>query len=129
MRDEPLGRCVVLVDPDMRLAQGEDPQRLTGRDSDLDREAVARLELTQHLCADPTIRFADSTAAPDHPMINPIWRGRLAIGDVLIPLRRRDPVVTLIRAALALRHAVREPARRVVRLLRQSREHRQEKSA
>ena len=49
------------------------------------------LELTRHLCADPAIRFADSTAAPDHPMINPIWRGRLAIGDVLIPLRRHDP--------------------------------------
>jgi hypothetical protein len=62
-------------------------------------------------------------------MINPIWRGRLAIGDVLIPLRRRDPVVTLIRAALALRHAIREPARRTVRLLRQCSEHRQEKSA
>jgi CelD/BcsL family acetyltransferase involved in cellulose biosynthesis len=87
------------------------------------------LDLTQHLCADPAIRFADSTAAPDHPMINPIWRGRLAIGDVLIPLRRRDPVVTLIRAALALRQAAREPARRAVRLLRQRREHRQEKSA
>jgi CelD/BcsL family acetyltransferase involved in cellulose biosynthesis len=87
------------------------------------------LELTRHLCADPAIRFADSTAAPDHPMINPIWRGRLAIGDVLIPLRRRDPVVTLIRAALVLRQAIREPARRAVRLLRQRREDRQEKSA
>ena len=40
-------------------------------------------------------------------MINPIWRGRLAIGDVLIPLRRGDPVVSLIRAALAL--AQRDP--------------------
>src|SRR5262245_29570593 len=87
------------------------------------------LELTRHLCADPDVRFADSTAAPGHPMINPIWRGRLAIGDVLIPLRRRDPVVTLIRAALALRHAIREPARRAVRVLRQCREHRQEKPA
>jgi CelD/BcsL family acetyltransferase involved in cellulose biosynthesis len=87
------------------------------------------LELTQHLCADPAIRFADSTAAPDHPMINPIWRGRLAIGDVLIPLRRHAPVVTLIRAALALRRAIREPARRAVRFLRQRREYHQEKSA
>ncbi|MBI5318786.1 GNAT family N-acetyltransferase [Bradyrhizobium sp.] len=87
------------------------------------------LELTRHLCADPAIRFADSTAAPDHPMINPIWRGRLAIGDVLIPLRRHDPVVPLIRAALALRQAIREPARRAVRFLRQCRESRQEKSA
>ena len=84
------------------------------------------LELTRYLCADPAIRFADSTAGPDHPMINPIWRGRLAIGDMLIPLRRRDPVLSLIRAALALRQAVREPARRAVRLLRRRRESRQE---
>ena len=45
------------------------------------------LDLTRHLCADPAIALADSTADADHPMINPIWRGRLAIGDVLIPLR------------------------------------------
>lgn len=87
------------------------------------------LDLTRYLCADPAIRFADSTAAPDHPMINPIWRGRLAIGDVLIPLHRHSVVVPLIRAALALRQAIREPARRAVHLLRQRRESRQEKSA
>ena len=40
------------------------------------------LDLTRHLCADPEIALADSTADADHPMINPIWRGRLAIGDV-----------------------------------------------
>jgi CelD/BcsL family acetyltransferase involved in cellulose biosynthesis len=83
------------------------------------------LELTRHLCADPAIALVDSTANPDHPMINPIWRGRLAIGDVLIPLRRRDPVVALVRAALGLRKALREPARRLVHLVRR----RQEKSA
>jgi CelD/BcsL family acetyltransferase involved in cellulose biosynthesis len=82
------------------------------------------LDLTRHLCADPAIRLVDSTASPDHPMINPIWRGRLAIGDVLIPLRRRDPVVALIRAALGLRSAIREPARRLVHFVRA----RQEKS-
>ena len=82
------------------------------------------LELTRHLCADPAIRLVDSTAAPDHPMINPIWRGRLAIGDVLIPLRRGDPVVPLIRAALGLRSAIREPLRRIVHSVRA----RQEKS-
>ncbi|MGL6063018.1 MAG: GNAT family N-acetyltransferase [Bradyrhizobium sp.] len=87
------------------------------------------IELTRHLCADPDIRFADSTAAPDHPMINPIWRSRLAIGDVLMPLRRHDPAVALIRAALALRQAIREPMRRAVQRLRQRREGRQEKSA
>jgi hypothetical protein len=51
-------------------------------------------------------------------MINPIWRGRLAIGDVLIPLRRNDPVVALICAALDLRAAIREPARRLVHFVR-----------
>ena len=80
------------------------------------------LELTRYLCADPAIRLVDSTAAPDHPMINPIWRGRLAIGDVLIPLRRGDPVVSLIRAALALRGAIREPARRIVHFVRSRKE-------
>ena len=76
------------------------------------------LELTRHLCADPAITSADSTASPDHPMINPIWRGRLAIGDVLIPLRRNDSVVSLIQAALILRHAALELAQRGVRLIR-----------
>jgi CelD/BcsL family acetyltransferase involved in cellulose biosynthesis len=76
------------------------------------------LEVTRHLCADPAIASADSTAAPGHPMIDPIWRGRLAIGDVLIPLYRRDPTAAAIRAALAARRAVREPLRRVLRVLR-----------
>ena len=76
------------------------------------------LELTRYFCADPAIRLVDSTASPDHPMINPIWRGRLAIGDVLIPLRRADPAVWLINAALGLRKSLREPARRIVHFIR-----------
>jgi CelD/BcsL family acetyltransferase involved in cellulose biosynthesis len=76
------------------------------------------LELTRHLCADPAIASADSTASPDHPMINPIWRGRLAIGDVLIPLRRRDPIVALIHAALTLRRLARDGARDAMQLIR-----------
>jgi hypothetical protein len=76
------------------------------------------LELTRHLCADPGIATADSTASPDHPMINPIWRGRFAIGDVLIPLRSGDPVVLLIHAALTSRRFALELARRGVRFIR-----------
>ena len=87
------------------------------------------LDLTRHLCDDPSIAMADSTASPDHPMINPIWRGRLAIGDVLIPLRPNDPAVPLIRAALSLRKAVREPARRLVHFIRKRQEKRQERSS
>lgn len=76
------------------------------------------LDLTRHLCADPAIASADSTASADHPMINPIWRGRFAVGDVLIPLRRHDPVVALIHAAVAAHGAAYEAARRAVHLLR-----------
>jgi hypothetical protein len=76
------------------------------------------LELTRHLCADPAITSADSTASPDHPMIDPIWRGRVAIGDVLIPLRKNDPVVKLIHAALMARQFALAQARRAVRFIR-----------
>jgi CelD/BcsL family acetyltransferase involved in cellulose biosynthesis len=76
------------------------------------------LDLTRHLCADPAIASADSTASAGHPMIDPIWRGRLGIGDVLIPLRPDDPVVALIRAALTLRRVVREALRGVRDTLR-----------
>jgi len=76
------------------------------------------LDLTRHLCADPAIASADSTASPDHPMIDPIWRGRFAIGDVLIPLRKNDPVVALIHAALTSHQFALEHARRAVRFIR-----------
>jgi CelD/BcsL family acetyltransferase involved in cellulose biosynthesis len=76
------------------------------------------LDLTRHLCADPVIATADSMANADHPMINPIWRGRFEIGDVLIPLRRSDPMVSVIHAALRARTVGRELARRAIRLIR-----------
>jgi CelD/BcsL family acetyltransferase involved in cellulose biosynthesis len=76
------------------------------------------LDLTRHFCSDPAIRSADSTAAPDHPMINPIWRGRFAIGDVLIPLRRHDPLVPMIHAALAMHRFAEQAARGAVRFIR-----------
>jgi hypothetical protein len=82
------------------------------------------LDVTRQLCADPAIAMVDSMAAADHPMINPIWRGRLAIGDVLIPFRRNDPAVALIHAAMMLRQRIREPARRAVHLIRKLKEKR-----
>ena len=78
------------------------------------------LDLTRHLCADAVLVTADSTASAHHPMINPIWRGRLRIGDVIIPLRRNDPVVWAVHAALKLRHGLRDAARRAVHLVRGS---------
>ena len=76
------------------------------------------LDLTRHLCADSVLATADSTASAGHPMINPIWRGRLKIGDVVIPLRRHDPVVSLIHAMMATRQFARDVARRAFRLFR-----------
>ncbi|WP_299802992.1 GNAT family N-acetyltransferase [Tardiphaga sp.] len=76
------------------------------------------LDLTRHLCADPGIRSADSTAAPGHPMIDPIWRGRLTISDVLIPLRSGHPAVAMIHAVLRLRQSAIDGLRRVAQKLR-----------
>jgi hypothetical protein len=82
------------------------------------------LELTRHLCADPRIARADSTALPGHPMIDPIWRGRLPIGDVVIPLKRNSVVFTLAVAALEARKRARMHLRQFVQTLRTFREKR-----
>jgi Acetyltransferase (GNAT) domain len=76
------------------------------------------VDLTRHLCTDAVLATADSTASADHPMINPIWRGRLKIGDVVIPLRRNDPVMPMIRAAMTMRQTALELARRAVHHVR-----------
>jgi CelD/BcsL family acetyltransferase involved in cellulose biosynthesis len=76
------------------------------------------LDLTRHLCADAVLVTADSTASAHHPMINPIWRGRLRIGDVIVPLRRHDPVVAAILVAMKMRHRLYEVARLAVHRLR-----------
>ncbi len=83
------------------------------------------LELTKHLCADPDIALADSTALPGHPMIEPIWRGRLPIGDIVIPLRRNDPVVALAIASLRAHSHIRARLRQFVHILRTLKEKRQ----
>jgi CelD/BcsL family acetyltransferase involved in cellulose biosynthesis len=76
------------------------------------------LELTQALCADDTITLADSTAIPGHPMIGPLWRGRMRTGDVVIPLSRNNPVPALVAAALRARGAFRQFLRPLVNYLR-----------
>jgi CelD/BcsL family acetyltransferase involved in cellulose biosynthesis len=75
------------------------------------------LDLTRHLCTDPNIASADSTASADHPMINSIWRGRFAIGDVLIPLATHDPTVAAIHAVLVTRNLARSAARSALHVI------------
>ncbi|MCW5718627.1 MAG: GNAT family N-acetyltransferase [Bauldia sp.] len=64
--------------------------------------AQLMLEAPPLLFADPTIERIDSLAAPNHPMIDHLWRGRLALETLVIaPERNR----ALFRLGLALRTA------------------------
>ena len=76
------------------------------------------VELTRHLCADRAISSADSTAAPDHPMIDHIWPDRMAIGDILIPLKRRDPLTPVMIGAIRARELARTSALSVLKRMR-----------
>jgi CelD/BcsL family acetyltransferase involved in cellulose biosynthesis len=46
----------------------------------------AMTDVTAALLADDTIRFADSCAVPDHPLMDHLWRDRLAMADVMVAL-------------------------------------------
>ncbi len=46
----------------------------------------AMTEVTAALLADETIEFVDSCAVPDHPLMDHLWRDRLAMADVMIGL-------------------------------------------
>ncbi|MGV3633744.1 MAG: GNAT family N-acetyltransferase [Pseudorhodoplanes sp.] len=76
------------------------------------------LDLTKHLCADPDIAFADSTADGDHPMIDHVWRERIDIADVFVALKPRDPYAAAIRALINARYCAID----IVRTLRRIRE-------
>jgi CelD/BcsL family acetyltransferase involved in cellulose biosynthesis len=71
------------------------------------------LDLTRHLCADETLSSVDSTAAADHPMINQVWKGRLALAETLMPLRT-GPSASIFAAVISGRRVLREAARRIV---------------
>jgi hypothetical protein len=80
----------------------------------------AMTEVTAALLADETIEFADSCAVPDHPLMDHLWRDRLAMADVMIALRpdagfalacrmeatRRDAIAMARKARDTLRRAL-----------------------
>jgi CelD/BcsL family acetyltransferase involved in cellulose biosynthesis len=76
------------------------------------------LELTRHFCADRSVDFVDSTAPGDSPMINPIWRGRFEIGDLLIPLKPHDPLFAVMLATLRAHRRLDTTARAVLHTVR-----------
>jgi CelD/BcsL family acetyltransferase involved in cellulose biosynthesis len=91
-------------------------------------EAVARFSpgvilgavLTNELVEDATILTTDSCASANHPMIDRLWRERLALGNRLIAVRPQAPFALVRRlegwrgAALAGAKGVRDSLRRRV---------------
>ncbi|HWM80550.1 MAG TPA: GNAT family N-acetyltransferase [Pseudolabrys sp.] len=76
------------------------------------------LDITRSLCADSAIDSVDSIAVSDHPMIDHVWRDRLPVCDLLLPVRVSRPAFLAIAAVLAARRAAREFARTVVHRIR-----------
>jgi CelD/BcsL family acetyltransferase involved in cellulose biosynthesis len=76
------------------------------------------LDLTRHLCADPEVDDADSVAVADHPMIDHVWPGRLAVADMLIPVRAGAAGFHSLATMIEARHTLREVARRAVHAVR-----------
>jgi CelD/BcsL family acetyltransferase involved in cellulose biosynthesis len=76
--------------------------------------------LTAALLSDDTIRFADSCAVPDHPLMDHLWHDRLAMADLMIAVRpggnfalacrmesmRRDAIAAARKVRDALRRAL-----------------------
>ncbi len=63
------------------------------------------LDVTQTLLDDASVTQVDSCAGPDHPMIDHLWRERLALSDRLISLRPGRLASAAGRAGYAARHA------------------------
>jgi CelD/BcsL family acetyltransferase involved in cellulose biosynthesis len=82
------------------------------------------LDLTRHLCADGRIEEVDSTAEANHPMIDHIWRDRLPLGDVFVPLTKDRTKTGAIRLAIHARDYAHRCARRAVHKIRKFREKR-----
>ena len=82
------------------------------------------LEMTRRFAADPAIHFVDSTAAAGHPMIDHIWRERLAVGDLLIATRPNDPLAAGISRLVIGRRRARERAKSMLFSLKNRKEKR-----
>ena len=64
------------------------------------------LDVTQTLLDDPAVARADSCATADHPMIDHVWRERLALADRLVSVGRGTSFAfALVRALEQMRRA------------------------
>jgi CelD/BcsL family acetyltransferase involved in cellulose biosynthesis len=80
----------------------------------------AMTELTAALVADEALSFADSCAVPDHPLMDHLWRGRLAMADLMISVSAGAKFAlacrmeTMRRDGVALARRMRNVVRRAV---------------
>ena len=77
----------------------------------------AMTEVTAALLADETIEFVDSCAVPNHPLMDHLWRDRLAMADLMIGLSpgtnfaRACRLETMRRDVIAMARSVRDALR------------------
>ena len=86
--------------------------------------AQLMLEAPRSLFSDPNVARIDSCAAADHPMIDHLWKDRLAVGTLVIG----PPSGAIHRLGLAVLRAevgVRDTARRLRSRLFAGRKHRE----
>jgi hypothetical protein len=70
------------------------------------------LEATQALFAEQGLTLADSNAIPNHPMIDRIWRDRIACADILVAGNSVPvPAFRLLSSFIVLRHNLRAAAK------------------
>ena len=79
------------------------------------------LDVTDDLLADTSIARADSCATADHPMIDHVWRERLALSDRLMCVAKCDPTLFSHLCRLeSLRRRAMSAAKRLRNLLRRA---------
>ena len=76
------------------------------------------LDITRHLCADARFDDADSTAVADHPMIDHIWRSRLAVCDLLVPAQPGKFPLAVLATIIGAHRVLRNTARIIYHRLR-----------
>ncbi len=76
------------------------------------------LDITRTLCADDNIDDVDSIAISNHPMIDRIWRARLAICDLIVPTGRGRMLLLACVGLIAARHSARRTAKKFYHRIR-----------
>lgn len=76
------------------------------------------LDVTRHFCADAGIDDVDSTAVSGHPMIDHIWRGRLSVADLLLPVESGAFAMATFAALIGARRLIRTTARATLHRIR-----------